>query len=135
MTLDEFFAFIGAISYKPGWRLEARRHAVLPYLGEREERWGAEVKVTALVQDASQTAAQRRASVRTIDVAQSMVVEPELIADLDEARAMDIIRTFLMDAEQHECDEWLALRGKKPFDPHSEEDRAAYSYAMAGRPR
>jgi hypothetical protein len=102
MTVDEFVTLVSGITYKPGWKIEARREGDL-----------AVVVLSARLPDSDS-----KTGAITI-VNRHEAVMPEGLQD--EKHALWIVAGVMRDFELHEMDEWFRLRGARVNEPHGSE--------------
>jgi len=105
MKLEEFFAMVNAIKYKPGWNLTAV--TMLDHGGDLVR-----VSLSARVLDA-------RLSNQTITVFLHDVFTRDSIELSTPLDMLYRIRHFIEGMETHETREWFTYNGTRPFDPHA----------------
>jgi hypothetical protein len=113
--LKQVKEFIKGVGYKPGSFFMCGENACC------KEHTGVQIKIGLPVNDAYDKAFHAR----TVIGRNILLTWGEIrshLPDLDGYLA-DVIRRALHEGEEHECDEWLTIKGIRLFDPHKPKEK------------
>jgi hypothetical protein len=105
VTPKEFVAVASDVKYRPGWRIDA----------SPSERFGyeyVEMTMVAKVHDLYDGEG------RPIDVLMNRIMSVDAIESMDLGRALEFLRWWFMQMEDHESREHFMYQGVRVFDPH-----------------
>ncbi len=111
MKFEEASEVIKNISYKPSNNIHG---GWLHFNRLKEGLYKLSVKVTGPDSDGSDSIA--------ISATFEKIMPQWVLDSLTPYTFIKIIRKLILEAEEHEADEWLKYKNKKIFDPHEDKD-------------